>query len=625
MAEEASTPVVAPPSEVAAPESALVRAEGSEVKDSAGANGTDVVASAPEPEKPVATETSAPVEAPQPDQVNDESLTPAKPAEDKPAATPQDIEMKDAAKEDEATPVSAPAPAASESADAAVDTPASSSKAKTPRRKSGGIPEHKGKKLNKKASKAKLTHLDAQPGDHFFVRLKGFPLWPAIICDDSMLPEPIIKSRPVTARQEDGTYRAGYEDGGVKAKDRTYPVMYLHTNEFGWIPNTDLLDLDPATVGDVQPKRSKPLAAAHVLAAEQHDLDYYKDILQQFQEARAADLAAKEAAKEAKAEAKKAEKAAKKATPKKKAPADVDGDLDMPDATGEPDDDQLDVAGTEKPKNGKKRKAAADEAETPQRADSVKKVKTIKLTTTPKINGTATPKSAKDSTAKSAKPKKQKATPKAAASPEEVIPKEPELSPEEKRLKKEAKILFLRHKLQKGLLTRDQDPKEEEMKQMSEFVTKLEGYADLEVSIIRATKINKVLKAILKLNTIPKEEEFQFKPRSTALLDKWNKLLASEQGTPVAATSTNGVGAEAKASADDAKTSSSEPTNGVKEAPEEAKVEPKVEEAAAAAESAVAGSKAEDKVEPKVEDAAPAVEEPVKEAIPEPAPVESAA
>jgi hypothetical protein len=67
------------------------------------------------------------------------------------------------------------------------------------------------------------------------------------------------------------------------------------------------------------------------------------------------------------------------------------------------------------------------------------------------------------------------------------------------------------------------------MKQMSEFITKLEGYADLEVSIIRATKINKVLKAILKLAEIPKESEFQFKDRSKSLLEKWNKILESAE------------------------------------------------------------------------------------------------
>jgi hypothetical protein len=70
---------------------------------------------------------------------------------------------------------------------------------------------------------------------------------------------------------------------------------------------------------------------------------------------------------------------------------------------------------------------------------------------------------------------------------------------------------------------------------MSEYIKILEKLNDLEVSIIRATKINKVLKAILKLDTIPKEEEFKFKPRSQALLDRWNKLMDGESGA------TNGV------------------------------------------------------------------------------------
>jgi hypothetical protein len=91
--------------------------------------------------------------------------------------------------------------------------------------------------------------------------------------------------------------------------------------------------------------------------------------------------------------------------------------------------------------------------------------------------------------------------------------------------------MFLRHKLQKGLLSRDGQPKEEEMKQMSDYITKLEEHLTLEVSIMRGTKINKVLKAILKLDAIPKEEEFKFKERSQKLLDAWNKILNAEQPT----------------------------------------------------------------------------------------------
>lgn len=121
-------------------------------------------------------------------------------------------------------------------------------------------------------------------------------------------------------------------------------------------------------------------------------------------------------------------------------------------------------------------------------------------------------------------------------------------------------MMFLRHQLQKGLLNKEKEPKADEMPSMSGFVTKLEGYADLEVSIIRATKINKVLKAILKLGTIPREDEFNFKTRSQALLDKWNKLLAVDQDVPATPT-TNGVTQDAKPDA----VTAAETTNGVKE------------------------------------------------------------
>src|SRR3981189_2114895 len=57
--------------------------------------------------------------------------------------------------------------------DPATSTPASGSKSKA-RRKSAGVPEHKGKKLNKKASKVKMSHADAKPGEHYFIRLKGY-------------------------------------------------------------------------------------------------------------------------------------------------------------------------------------------------------------------------------------------------------------------------------------------------------------------------------------------------------------------------------------------------------------------------------------------------------------------
>lgn len=109
------------------------------------------------------------------------------------------------------------------------DTAPATSKSQ-PRRKSTGAVD-KGKKLNRKASKVKILHLDAKPGEHYFAKLKGFPLWPVVICEEDMLPHTMLNTRPVTAARPDGTYRDDFADGGRRAGDRTFPVMYLHTNE----------------------------------------------------------------------------------------------------------------------------------------------------------------------------------------------------------------------------------------------------------------------------------------------------------------------------------------------------------------------------------------------------------
>ncbi len=63
---------------------------------------------------------------------------------------------------------------------------------------------------------------------------------------------------------------------------------------------------------------------------------------------------------------------------------------------------------------------------------------------------------------------------------------------------------------------------------MSDFLGELETYPDLEGSIIRTTKIHKVLRQMLKLPSIPLDEEFHFKTRSVDLLAKWNETLSND-------------------------------------------------------------------------------------------------
>ena len=85
--------------------------------------------------------------------------------------------------------------------------------------------------MQEKQSKPKIMHTDAKPGDHYFAKLKGFPPWPVVVCEEEMLPPNMLNSRPVTAIRPDGTYREDLADGGKNVGNRSFAVMYLHTNE----------------------------------------------------------------------------------------------------------------------------------------------------------------------------------------------------------------------------------------------------------------------------------------------------------------------------------------------------------------------------------------------------------
>ena len=84
------------------------------------------------------------------------------------------------------------------------------------------------------------------------------------------------------------------------------------------------------------------------------------------------------------------------------------------------------------------------------------------------------------------------------------------------------------------------------MANMSDYFKQLEAYTDLEAEVIKKTKVHKVLKAIIKLPSIPKEEEHQFKKRSNDLLNNWKLALTADVETPTvaeapAAPTANGV------------------------------------------------------------------------------------
>lgn len=162
---------------------------------------------------------TAPEEKKEPAEAQEAPAAPAEPTEAKEPEAPS------------APDTTSAAAAEPESAADANGTPASADKSKGKKRKSsGGIPEHKAK-TNKRKSQTRPTNLYAKPGEYYLARLRSYPPWPSIICDEEILPQEILDSRPVSAMRPEGTYREDYADGGKRAHERTFPVMFLGTNE----------------------------------------------------------------------------------------------------------------------------------------------------------------------------------------------------------------------------------------------------------------------------------------------------------------------------------------------------------------------------------------------------------
>lgn len=140
------------------------------------------------------------------------------------------------------------------------------------------------------------------------------------------------------------------------------------------------------------------------------------------------------------------------------------------------------------------------------------------------------------------------------------------------------------------------------MADMADFFTQLEAHKDLEPTIIRKTKIHKVLKNIRRLDFIPQEEKYRFKARSADLLDHWNVGLSGS--------------AEGDASVIESSTAAPA-TNGDGHKAEEEKAEPAEEHADITMADAPAETSIEKPVEAKTESTEvdkPAAAEPPKEA-----------
>jgi hypothetical protein len=105
----------------------------------------------------------------------------------------------------------------------------------------------------------------------------------------------------------------------------------------------------------------------------------------------------------------------------------------------------------------------------------------------------------------------------------------------------------------------------------------MEDNPNLEASTIRNTKIHKVLRGILKLNYVPKDDEFNFRSRAHNLLQKWKKIL-SEDTDDVPETNGTAKDRSAEPTTETANNSATEKKASSETAEKEPKTEPESKE-----------------------------------------------
>uniref|UniRef100_A0A060T3Z5 ARAD1A13156p n=1 Tax=Blastobotrys adeninivorans TaxID=409370 RepID=A0A060T3Z5_BLAAD len=87
---------------------------------------------------------------------------------------------------------------------------------------------------------------------------------------------------------------------------------------------------------------------------------------------------------------------------------------------------------------------------------------------------------------------------------------------------REKQVYQIRIDLQKKFLGSEK-PQQSDFALMDRQLSLLEHNSDLEVSIIRKTRVNKVLKMIAKMTDIPGENDYHFASRARALVDRWSQ------------------------------------------------------------------------------------------------------
>jgi predicted RND superfamily exporter protein len=83
------------------------------------------------------------------------------------------------------------------------------------------------------------------------------------------------------------------------------------------------------------------------------------------------------------------------------------------------------------------------------------------------------------------------------------------------------KVRGWRHSLQRLCLSKDKPINPDDMESVQKTLKLVEEYDGITAEVLRLTKIGKVMKRILGLPEIPRNEEFNIRERAEKLCNKW--------------------------------------------------------------------------------------------------------
>ncbi|KAJ6553308.1 hypothetical protein B0H19DRAFT_1156151 [Mycena capillaripes] len=336
--------------------------------------------------------------------------------------------------------------------------------------------------------------------DIVLAKIRGFPTWPGMVVDPETVPKVVSKERP------------------SNKKSVVYAIRFFPAGDYAWLSPKELSHLTAAQINEFVSGAGQARKAGDLMEG-------YKKAL---------DPAAWEKEHTANPPAAKKLKSKGKASKK-------DEEEEEEDAAA--DEDEIEEEAEEE-KAGKKRKRASP---APAKAKA-KQPKATKAKKGGKAKKSKAAVESEDEAGEEAEAEGEEDEKRASKKPKVTEESSAKLESDPEALK----VREWRHKLQKTLLGSNKAlPKEEEMPAIDALFTTIEGYQTMSIEYltvrsrcfsaqlrlcsecIQFSKIGKVMRHInlLEPGKVPRDDEYKFRDRAKALVEKWHGILNANKTT----------------------------------------------------------------------------------------------